>query len=343
MSSPLSPQDDPPAPPPELFVERVGDVYEPGPAAGSPTQQFPRPSRTMAGSSAAMFDEYEPHEHPRRRVMLPLVLFVTCCFTTFAAGVYQWDAQVLSWDGLRANLAHHWRDGLVYMAAVMAVLMAHEMGHFITTLRYHIPASFPFFIPIPITLTGTMGAVIGMQSSRANRRQLFDIGLAGPLAGLVLIVPVLCAGILWGHAAPPNREMHFGEPLLLKLLISWLRPELASGAELIHPLYMAGWVGLLVTGLNMLPVSQLDGGHVIYGLLGRHSRWIARAFLMTAIGFMIVIDQYNWVLMIVLVTLLGVDHPPTADDRVTIGPVRWIIGLASLAIPVLCFTPYILY
>jgi membrane-associated protease RseP (regulator of RpoE activity) len=296
----------------------------------------------MAGMPAPVLDEYEPHYRARRRA-LPLLLFVICCFTTFGAGVYQWDAQVLTWDGLKANLPHHWRDGLIYMAAVMAVLLSHEMGHFVTTLRYHIPASFPFFIPIPITLTGTMGAVIGMQSSRANRRQLFDIGLAGPLAGLVLIVPVLCAGILMADVAPPERQMHFGDPLLLKMLIHWLRPDLPQGAELMHPLYMAGWVGLLVTGLNMLPISQLDGGHVIYGLLGRQSRWIARAFLMSAIGFMIVIDQYNWVLMIVLVTLLGVDHPPTADDRVTIGPLRWIIGLASLSIPILCFTPYILY
>lgn len=336
MSSP--PRDDPPGPPPELFLPPAGDIYGPG----APDYQFGPLPVPPSISAPRTLDEYHPYPMPRRRVMLPLALFVTCCFTTFAAGVYQWDFQVLSWEGLRANLAPHWRDGLMYMAAVMAVLLAHEMGHFVTTIRYHIAASFPFFIPMPLTMTGTMGAVIGMQGSQANRRQLFDIGLAGPLAGLALILPLLVAGILLGQPAPP-RDMHFGQPLLLKLLIAWLRPDLPHGTELIHPFYMAAWVGLLVTGLNMLPISQLDGGHVIYGMLGRHSRWVARGLLLSAIGYMVAVDQYNWILMIVLVTLLGVDHPPTADDRVKIGPLRWIIGLASLSIPVLCFMPNIVY
>ncbi len=253
------------------------------------------------------------------------------------AGVYHWipeppDAAWLT------RIRDGWSDGLIYMAAVMAVLLAHEMGHFLMTVRYRIPASYPIFIPMPILMTtGTMGAVIGMDGLRANRRQLFDIGLAGPLAGLVLTVPLVCIGL---HTAAPATTQFYGQPLLVKLLLPYLRPELPAGT-LLHEnaLYMAGWVGMLITGLNMMPVSQLDGGHIIYGLLGRRSRWIARAFLLTAMAAIVISDNYTWLVMLVLVTLLGADHPPTANDRVRIGPLRWLIGAGSLAIPVLCFTP----
>ena len=150
-------------------------------------------------------------------------------------------------------------------------------------------------------------------------------------------VPLVCIGL---HTAAPATTQLFGQPLLVKLLLPYLRPELPAGT-LLHEnaLYMAGWVGMLITGLNMMPVSQLDGGHIIYGLLGRRSRWIARAFLLTAMAAIVITDTYTWLVMLVLVTLLGADHPPTANDRVRIGPLRWLIGAASLAIPVLCFTP----
>jgi hypothetical protein len=172
---------------------------------------------------------------------------------------------------------------------------------------------------------------------RANRRQLFDIGLAGPLAGLVLTIPLVCIGLM---RADPATVQIYGRPLLVKLLLPLLRPDLPEGALFReNALYMAGWVGMLITGLNMMPVSQLDGGHIIYGLLGRRSRWIARAFLLSAISLVVITENYNWLMMLVLVTFLGTDHPPTANDRVRIGPLRWLIGAASLAIPILCFSP----
>jgi Zn-dependent protease len=273
----------------------------------------------------------------RRRVVLPVFLFLATCASTFMAGVYSWapEAPDATWlERIRVR----WADGLIYMTAVMAVLLAHEMGHFLMTIRYRIPASYPIFIPMPIIMTtGTMGAVIGMDGLRANRRQLFDIGLAGPLAGLVLTVPLVCVGLLW--AVPATTQL-YGQPLLVKLLLPYLRPELPEGTPLReNALYMAGWVGMLITGLNMMPVSQLDGGHIIYGLLGRRSRWLARAFLLSAMTLIVITENYTWLVMLVLVTLLGADHPPTANDRVRIGPLRWLIGAASLAIPVLCFTP----
>ena len=128
----------------------------------------------------------------RQPMRLPALLFLLTCITTFAAGVSGWQAELLGFDdqfGLR--VAEHWQRGLLYMVAVMAVLGAHEAGHFIAARLHGIPATLPFFIPVPVLLTGTMGAVIGMEGSRASRRQLFDIALAGPLAGLVVALPVL--------------------------------------------------------------------------------------------------------------------------------------------------------
>jgi membrane-associated protease RseP (regulator of RpoE activity) len=221
----------------------------------------------------------------------------------------------------------------------MAVLAAHEAGHFIAARIHGIPATLPFFIPVPVLLTGTMGAVIGMEGSRADRRQLFDIALAGPVAGLVVAVPLLAWGLIAG-AAVPVRENPFALPLLARCLLAWLRPDLAPATTVApNAVFMAGWVGLLVTGLNMIPISQLDGGHVAYAVCGRRGNWLARAVLLAAIATIVVRGQFNWVVMVVVVTLLGVDHPPIRDEDRSPGPLRTALGLAALLIPVLTFMP----
>jgi len=278
----------------------------------------------------------------RRRVFLPATLFIATCASTFWVGA-------TGWLQIFYDPAHHstgvfdmWRQGLIYMLAVMGILLAHEMGHFLVALRNGIPASLPYFIPVPIFPFGTMGAVIGMQGSKANRRQLFDLGLAGPLAGLIVCIGVLWIGVLQLDAsATGGRGITFHHPLLLQIMIGGLRPELQNSSSLgvaqFNPCLMAGWVGLLVTGLNMFPISQLDGGHVSYALLGKRAHILARLLLICAISSVIVAEQYNWVLMVVLVTLLGTDHPRTADDAADLGRPRTIIGWSSLAIPVLCF------
>jgi membrane-associated protease RseP (regulator of RpoE activity) len=216
------------------------------------------------------------------------------------------------------------------------------MGHFLMAVRYRIHASYPMFIPFPIFI-GTMGAVIAMDGRQADRRQLFDIGIAGPLAGLLVAIPVLCLGVLNATPVAAGPETHVvGSPLMVELLIRWLRPDAPVSAVINpagNPFYMAGWVGMLITGLNMMPISQLDGGHVIYSLFRRRAHYLARTFLLTAMAYMIASENYTWSLMVVIVTFLGVDHPPTADDRVPLGRGRYLLGLASLAIPVLCFIP----
>lgn len=321
--------------------------------AASPTASSNGPAASLAPVTPPVPPVGEPLGHqqtidevllePRpRNWKLPLLLFIATCVTTFFAGVYHWNAAPLTFgaDTWR-QVQENWPSGLVYMLCVIGILLAHEMGHFLATVRYHVPASYPIFIPFPLLWTGTMGAVIGMDGARADRKQIFDIGLAGPLAGLVVAVPVLIAGVMYGDVlVPPAYAQISGDPLLAELLIRWLHPDAPVGSEIVvNPLYMAGWVGMLITGLNMMPISQLDGGHVLYALFGRHARTFARWFLVAVIAWMVLTDNYRWVLMVIIVTVIGADHPPTANDEVPLGRGRQILGIASLAIPIFCFIP----
>jgi membrane-associated protease RseP (regulator of RpoE activity) len=276
--------------------------------------------------------------------VLPAVLLAATCASTFWAGATNWlpFEYMDSFERAGAMLWHGWRQGLTYMAAVLAILVSHEMGHFLVAQRYRIPVSLPYFLPVPFHPLGTLGAVIGMQGGmQANRRQLFDLGLAGPLAGLVVALPILWIGF---HQFDPTAISHdslqLPSPLLFQIVLRLSHPDCPpeSFAQLsaINPFLAAGWAAMLVTGLNMLPVSQLDGGHVAHALLGRRSVWLARGMLVASILFILVTEEYNWVLMVVLVTLIGVDHPPTADDQARLGWPRRLVGWASLAIPVLC-------
>lgn len=323
-------------------------------AAASPDTRVP-PNSASAGSEpvtppvppSRVLTIEDLGSQPRSR-FLPLLLFLATCFFTYAAGAYQWKATLFGMKGddwsfqfAFDQLKRNWHDGLVYMAGVMTVLLFHEMGHFLMTVRYRVPASFPIFLPVPFMFTGTMGAVISMEGSRADRKQLFDIGLAGPLAGLVPTILLVWFGIKYAIfvAVAPGDQV-FGHPMFTKLLVHWIRPDMPLGYELkMNPVYMAGWVGMFITGLNMMPVSQLDGGHTIYALFLERGHLIARTFLLSAMAFVVIGGQYTWTLMLIIVTLIGVDHPPTSNDRVPLGWARTIVGTLSLAIPIFCFTP----
>jgi Zn-dependent protease len=283
----------------------------------------------------------------RRPLGLPLVLFLATCASTFWVGAANWRPQLAGDPGEMWQVVHaNWQQGLIYMGAVLAILLTHEMGHFLQTVRYHVPASYPLCIPVPFSLIGTMGAVISMDGTRANRKQIFDIGIAGPLAGLVVAAPILYLGVrqLDLSVAPDPHDIQLYNPVIVRKLIEWMHPQWADQARWVsvsqlNPFFMAGWVGMLITGLNMLPVSQLDGGHTIYALFGRDAHKIARAFIIVAIVYVVLnLDEAAiWAPMLILVILLGIHHPPTADDTVELDDFRWVLGVASMAIPVLCF------
>jgi membrane-associated protease RseP (regulator of RpoE activity) len=286
---------------------------------------------------------------PRRRLALPVILFLLTCVSTFVAGACRWAPDqllVFTSDPLpfRRSVLLFWREGLAYMFWMLLTLFFHEMGHFLATLYYRIPASFPYFLPLPITPIGTMGAVIRMDNRDADRRQMFDIGIAGPLAGLVVAIPLLFYGAARLELSLPATGPYSVDlPTAIRWIVQYTRPAGYEGVTSINvhqlnPWFMAGWVGVLVTALNMMPVSQLDGGHVTYTLFGRRAHWLARAFMVCVIGWMLYTSQFQMMLMVVLILLIGVDHPPTANDRVPLGPVRFALGLASLSIPFLFLT-----
>jgi Zn-dependent protease len=331
---------------------------EPRPPEPSP----PNPPATTPNLPASTFVTIErsakPPEHaqltaahlrsqPKRRRVVPILLFIATCLSTYWVGAANWMPQQFGtsdqmWHAMTAN----WEQGLTYMGAVIAILLTHEMGHFLQTVRYHIPASYPLCIPVPFSLIGTMGAVISMDGMRANRKQIFDIGVAGPLAGLAVAIPILYVGVMrldLSAPAPPH-DIQLYNPVIVRWMIEWLRPEWVDRAAWVsvsqlNPYFMAGWVGMLITGLNMLPVSQLDGGHVIYALFGRDAYKLARAFTIVAIAYVVLnLEQAAiWTPMLILVIIMGIHHPPTADDTVEMNDFRWILGVASMAIPVLCF------
>ncbi len=350
MSTPTSPQDDPrpeeidppPANPSSFQAEVSGNLVSGGLASNDLGST---PSEVIAMAGLPELTAADLVSPPQRRRLLPLALFVATCLSTFWVGAADFRPlwAMSNWELAQQVVQSNWKQGLVYMGAVLAILLTHEMGHFLFTIRYKIPASYPIFIPIPFNPIGTMGAVIGMDGLRADRKQMFDLGLAGPLAGLVVAIPVLWLGIMRFDAGIPKGGLEFYNPLLVTMLFEHLRPDIAVPETIsvsqLNPLLMAGWVGLLITGLNMLPISQLDGGHVTYALFGKRAHTLARAFLMVAIAYIIIQQVYVWTLMLVLVVMMGTDHPPTSDDNVELGPVRHWIGMASLLIPVFCFPP----
>ena len=318
----------------------------------------------MAGNAASMNDGLSLNgdrtlNHPpiKRRTILPIVLFFLTCLSTFWVGVSLWNPNVLvpideairsqSLVGFRQMLLAHWDSGLIYMACVMLILFLHEMGHFVATLHYRVPASYPFFLPFPANPIGTFGAVIGMQGALADRKQIFDIGIAGPLAGLVAAVPIAYFGVSQLDLSTPA---YGGFGFRLPLLLDWFAkstnvPGYATGDVVwmsqLNPMFVAGWVGMLITGLNMMPIGQLDGGHITYTMFGKFAHKIAQFCIVFAIAYMVYHNNYMLIIMVVLLLLMGPNHPPTRDDSVPLGPFRYVLGMTSLVIPILCFPPQV--
>ena len=225
----------------------------------------------------------------------------------------------------------------------MTTLLAHELGHFLQARRYGVPASLPYFIPMPFSPIGTMGAVILMQPGRGDRRTLFDIAVTGPLAGLIPALLFSILGLQRSQViqmAEQPAGLILGEPLLFRLLAYFTFGPLPEGQDIaLHPLAFAGWVGIFITALNLIPIGQLDGGHILYSLLLKRAHVVAQALLLMAVVAVFMWGYWGWMLMIVLLMLMGPAHPPTANDHVPLGTGRTILGWASLFFVPLGFTP----
>lgn len=231
--------------------------------------------------------------------------------------------------------------GCTYSVPLMVILFAHEMGHYLQAVRYRIPASLPYFIPLPLPPMGTMGAVILQGEGGADRRKMFDVAVSGPIAGLVVTIPVLLYGVHTSGYIPTTmtRVFEFGQPLVLQWLIESVHGEPVPGLTFHWNGYAtAGWVGLFITAMNLLPIGQLDGGHILYTLIRRPAHYVAWGLILTAVGIMIHRGLYSYLLLLVLLMVTGPRHPPTADDSVPLGITRHIVGWLTLSFLLVGFT-----
>jgi membrane-associated protease RseP (regulator of RpoE activity) len=226
---------------------------------------------------------------------------------------------------------------------LLSILLAHEMGHYLACRYYGVDATLPFFLPAPVlSFVGTFGAFIRIRSPFPNRRALFDIGIAGPLAGFAVAVPVLCLGILEAKVVdtPPQSAglISFADPLAFQWAFAWLRGDVPEGRTiLIGPLGLAAWFGLFVTALNLIPIGQLDGGHVTYAVFGRRAHALSRWMWWACVA--LIYFSPSWILWAVLVRLLGRRHPPSLNDLAPLGSVRVAVAVLGAAVFAVCFVP----
>jgi membrane-associated protease RseP (regulator of RpoE activity) len=240
------------------------------------------------------------------------------------------------------------RLGLSFSLPTLFVLLCHELGHWLACRRHNLPATPPFFLPAPIGL-GTFGAFIRIRAPIEDRRQLLDVGASGPLAGFVALLPFLVLGVLWSQpavidAAGPGVTTDVvlwlpGQSLLLQGLTLLVHGPLGPQATLdLHPFALAAWVGLLVTALNLLPLGQLDGGHILYAAVGRSQARLAPWLwgLLAAAGVLL---WPGWFLWSVITLAMGLRHPPVLDENQPLDRRRRLLAWAALVVLVLCFVP----
>lgn len=228
--------------------------------------------------------------------------------------------------------------GLPYSLSLLLILMAHEMGHYLACRYYRIDASLPYFLPAP-TFIGTFGAFIRFRAAVPGRKELFDVGVAGPLAGFAMVIPLLGVGLALSKVVPGlggHADLVLGSPLLLRLLEEWLFPGAATMDIYLHPVARAAWVGMLATALNLLPVGQLDGGHLVYACFGERHRQISitACLLLAPLGLV----YWPWFLWSAVLLFLGRKHFAVYSSG-PLGAARYrVLALAALLFA-LCFIP----
>jgi membrane-associated protease RseP (regulator of RpoE activity) len=275
---------------------------------------------------------------PRPRVGLNVLLFLLTCATTLVAG----SGAFMTFDPFAqpARLL----TGVPFAFTLLAILGTHEFGHYFTA-RYHGAAvSLPYFIPAPPPfLFGTLGAIIRMSSAVRDRNALFDIAVAGPLAGLAVAVPAIVLGLAWSVVAviPSGGHIVFGDSLLMRLLVYLSFGRIPVGMDVfIHPVALAGWVGLFVTALNLFPVGQLDGGRIAYALFGRRHRMVGHLTVGGLVALAAITWSPNWLVWAALVFFfIGFRHSPPLDDVTPLTPGRRLVGYLCFILLILLIPP----
>lgn len=245
------------------------------------------------------------------------------------------------WEVIK-QLYHYPRmlsEGLAFSLPLMTILLAHELGHYFACRYYGIDASLPYFLPAPTPVVGTLGAFIRIRSPIYTLRALFDVGIAGPLAGFIVLVPVLAIGLANSHVIPGIAErgdVVFGVPLIQRIMEWMIFPSVPSSNILLHPVARAAWVGILATALNLLPIGQLDGGHILYAFAGGRHKLLSRVFVFVLVLLGIFYSR-TWLVWAVLLFFFALRHPAIYDFR-KLDSNRVALGLVALAILILTFT-----
>ena len=267
-----------------------------------------------------------------------ILLFMLTVFSTLLAGALMQGADVIS------NPISIFK-GIPFSLTLLLILGTHEFGHYYYAQKHNVEASLPYFIPAPpfIFLIGTFGAFIQIKSAIKNREALLQIGAAGPIAGFVVAVPSLIFGLNISEVYEKNdmqNALLLGDSILMKFLIWLTHPNLLETQDLmLHPVAFAGWIGLLVTMLNLLPIGQLDGGHIAYAMFGKKQQWIARTSLIALIPLSFI--SLNWLVwgLLILFLMRSAQHPPIEDFDIPLSKQNSRIGYICFIIFILCFIP----
>ena len=270
---------------------------------------------------------------------LNIVLFLLTFFFVLLAGALMRGADPFS-DPVRLF------EGLPFAVALMGILLSHEMGHFVASRRHGVEATLPYFIPVPpipgMLTIGTFGAFIKMRSPIITRRALVDIGASGPIVGFVLSVLACVYGLAFSEVITLEGGvpmLTLGDSLLFSALANLIIGPVPEGMDIfLHPVAFAGWIGFFITSLNLIPVGQLDGGHILYALAGETHRAASRLLVIVLAGMGMVFWP-GWILWAVLMLVLGLRHPPVVHWEVPLDPRRRLVGWVALAIFILTFTP----
>ena len=290
---------------------------------------------------------FPPVSRRREPIVKVVVLFVLTLVTTTMAGGCHYAGFALDFNATQVDFSgpQLYLNGLWYSLSILAILGAHEFGHYFACRYYGVDASLPYFLPAPLPLTGTLGAFIRIRQPIPTKRQLFDIGIAGPIAGFMVAVPVLLIGLSLSRVVPlpPDFQgVELGEPLLFQA-VSWLRWGTPPDGYSInmHPMAFAAWFGLLATALNLFPIGQLDGGHICYAVLGRKSTVVTVAMVLCLIGLTFVSSSWTvWTMLTIgMLLIFGPRHPRTVDEDVPLDRGRLLLALFALIMFILCFTP----
>ena len=300
------------------------------------------PDGSTAGAFQFSAEAYRP------RWWLHILLFVlTLCTSTVMGGIYfGWTPVELAELGWPRWMFHpvFLAEGLKFSLPLLAILFAHEMGHYVAARRHRLATTPPFFLPMPVPLwfsPGTLGAVMRIKQPITTRAQLLDIGAAGPIAGFVVIVPTLLLGLALSEVREFPQDallVYFSEPILFKLAARVLFfPGLTGNLDImLHPVAWAAWWGLLVTALNLLPFFQLDGGHITYALFGAdHRRWARR---MLVVFVLLTAFWPGWALWAAILVLVGPEHPLIPYEHIELDRRRRFVGWVAIAIFILSFS-----